>query len=121
MADWRRATRLVLVAYITLAAAPIVVSATHHSFWQHAHDMAPAAAALYGLLLLGLVRRHRWAWVGLLVLEIATLVSFAFDFGSALWLAAALARFALLVSVPMRRHVGIGTAVAVTARSPRSA
>jgi hypothetical protein len=50
---------------------------------------------------------RRWAWIVLTGLEVVVLVTFVFDFSGVLALLLNLARFALLLSKPMRRRVGV--------------
>jgi hypothetical protein len=114
-----RTTRLVLVAYLVLTAAPFLIAATHHTFWERAHSMAPAATVVVAGPLLALVRRHRRAWIVLTVFQGGVLLSFAFDFGSVAAFALNLIAFALLVSSPMRRHVFDRATPAARARSYR--
>src|SRR3954453_22899228 len=98
-------TRVVVVAYVVLAAAPFIVAAAHSWFWDEDHRLAPVATVIAAALLLALVMRRRWAWALLAVFEAAVLISFAFDFTNALALGANLASLALLVSPWMRRYV----------------
>jgi hypothetical protein len=102
--------RLVLGAYVAVSATPFVIAATQHAFWEHEHDMAPVVTLLFAGLLVALVRRHRWAWLVLVVLDGALLVSFAFDFTSVGAFLRVLAGFALVCSPQMRRYVQGGRA-----------
>jgi drug/metabolite transporter (DMT)-like permease len=98
-----RKTRLVVGTYLVLAAAPFIVAATTAAYWRHAEPAT--VTVLIAVVLISLVRRHRWAWVVLVVIEGVVLISFAFDFTKAFLFIADLASFALLVSPPMRRYV----------------
>lgn len=82
LAGWReidRTTWLVLAGYVVLAAAPFVIAATHASFWKPEHSTAPVASLGFAVLLGALVLRRIWAWWLLVIIEAATLISFAFD------------------------------------------
>ena len=97
-----RKTRLILGAYLLLAAALFIVAATSAAYWRHAEPAT--VTALVAVLLISLARRHRWAWVVLVVLEGGILISFAFDFTDAFAFVASVVSFALLLSPPMRRY-----------------
>jgi chromate transport protein ChrA len=98
-------TRLVVGTYVILVFIPFVIAATHESFWQRAHSMAPVATGLFAGLLIALVLGQRWAWLLLVLFEVAALVSFAFDFPDPLFVVLTLVSLALLVSQPTRRHL----------------
>jgi hypothetical protein len=87
-----------------LQAIPFVYAAFQPHFYRNAVE--PAAAIFYGSLLVGLVRRHRWAWLALVVLDFAALLSVAWaDGASPLLLVTDLIALALLVSPPMRYYL----------------
>jgi hypothetical protein len=97
--------RLVVAAFLVASATPIVIAATHHVFWERAHSQAPVVSLAFFGLLAGLAFRKRWAWVVLVVIEGAILVSFAFDFASVVGFICALVSVALLLSPQMRGFV----------------
>jgi hypothetical protein len=96
------ATRLVVAAYVVIAAAPFAYAATQDRFWD---GLAPFATLLVVAMLAGIVLRKRWAWLTAVVLEVGILTSFAFDFTGWADLGASIGRCALIVSPPMRRYV----------------
>jgi uncharacterized membrane protein len=84
-------------------------------FWQRAHDTAPVAALFVLLLVAALLRRHRFAWWIFLIVNVAGVPSWVVhgvnkgvSAGFLLGLVLGLVQLALLLSVPMRRYVGIG-------------
>src|SRR4051794_16362264 len=93
----------VVASYLMLAIAPLIVGATHRDFYP----VGPVAAVLMLAIYAALVLRRRWAWFVLLILDGAVLISFVFDFTTILAFLDVAAGFALLVSAPMRRYVGI--------------
>jgi hypothetical protein len=103
------ATTAVLAAYVALAATPFVAARSHRWFWEGSHRTAPVATGVFIALLVALVFRRRWAWILLVLFEVAVAVSFAVDFVRGdlawIWFALNLASLALLLSAPMRRYV----------------
>jgi hypothetical protein len=94
--------RVAVETYLVLTAAPFIVVATTAAYWRHAEPAT--VTVLVAVVLISLVRRHRWAWVVLVVLEGVVLIS-SLRPTKAFWFIADLASFALLVSPPMRRYV----------------
>jgi hypothetical protein len=98
-------TRAALAAYATLALAPFLVAATSDDYWGRAFPMALIATVLFAALVGALLRRQRWAWILLVLLDAGVLVSFAFNFTGIAWFAMCLLSFALLISAPVRAYV----------------
>lgn len=116
-------TALIVGGYLTVAAMPFVFAATHTWFWAHQSVRAPIAAVLFGLLLVALLFRQRWAWLVLVVFNGLVVVSYAWAWTRPLAFIIDLAGFALLVSSPMREYVrnerlreGFGVRVGVSTR-----
>jgi hypothetical protein len=99
--------RVVIAAYVLLAAVPFVIAATRSSFWEREHNTAPVAAAVWGLLLVALALRRRWAWYGLAAFETAVLLSNVVDFTGSIGLVFELVTLGLLFSPPVRGYVGL--------------
>jgi len=110
-------TAVLLALYTGISSFPFVVAATRQDFWQ---SQTPLATALVFGLLFALVRRKRWAWWLLILLDVAILVSFPFTPFDPIGLALSAARAALLLSAPVRRHVGVGGRRTHRPASPRS-
>jgi hypothetical protein len=74
--------RVVVVAVAVLSVIPFVIAATKPSFWEPEHSMAPVATAIYLAVVAALVvGRYRWAWVLLVVFNVASAVGWPFDSG----------------------------------------
>ena len=100
-----RSPRVVVAAFVVFATVPLVSAALHASFWR-AHSLAPLATAVVAILLVALVTRRRWAWILLVVFYGFVVVSFAWKWASTVAFVVDLVVLALLVSSPMRQHVG---------------
>lgn len=107
--------RLVTVIFSAIVVGSLIFDATHAGFWQRAHDTAPLAALLVLVLVVALLRRHRFAWWLFVIVGVARLpswvahgVSKGVSAGFLLGLVVGLVELALLLSVPMRRYVGVG-------------
>jgi hypothetical protein len=107
--------RLVAVIFSLSVVGSLIFEAAHAWFWQRAHDTAPVAA-LFGLLLVAaLLRRHRFAWWIFLIVNAAGVPSWlvhgvnrGVSAGLLLGFVLGFLQLALLLSVPMRRYVGVG-------------
>lgn len=97
--------KLVVAAYVVLAAAPFAIAATHHSFWERAHSVAPVASLIFLAVLAALASGRRWAWLLLVLFEGFVLLSFAWDFASITSFVFVLLSYVLLISPPMQSHV----------------
>lgn len=100
--------RIVLAAYVVLAATPFVFAATHAWFWNHRHARAPIAAEVVGILLVALAFRRSLAWLMLVLFYCSVVISYAWEWAGALPFVLNVTAFALLVSPAMRRYVGLG-------------
>ena len=98
-------TRAALAAYAALALAPFLVAAIGDDYWGRAFPMALVATVLFAALVGALLRRQRWAWILLVLLDAGVLVSFAFNFTGIAWFAMCVLSFALLISAPVRAYV----------------
>jgi len=96
-----------LTTYIALSSAPLIWAATKSSFWERKHSLAPLAVACLALLFVALVYRRKWAWVLLVLFEGSVVISLVVDRPAFVWIAVDVISFALLISRPMRAHVGI--------------
>lgn len=93
----------------------LIFDATHASFWRRAHDTAPVAALLTLLLVAALLRRHRFACWVFVIVGVTGLPSWVahgvvkhVTTGFVVGLGVGLFELAMLLSVPMRRYVGVG-------------
>jgi hypothetical protein len=104
--------RLVAVVFSALVFGSLVFDATHHWFWQRAHGVAPVAALLLLLLAAALLRRHAFAWWLFLILSLTSLPwSVAvrhLSAASVVGILVGVTELGLLLSVPLRRYVGVG-------------
>jgi uncharacterized membrane protein len=107
--------RAVAMVFAVFVVASLAVDAGHRTFWQRAHDTAPVAGIVMLLLVVALLRRHRWAWWIFLIASVAGLPSFIVyrvvrdgNWTTVVGLIVGLVQLALLLSKPMRRYVGIG-------------
>jgi hypothetical protein len=108
-----RTTRNVVTAYTLLSVAELVFAIVDTALARHKHPVSTVAfvsvyvfsAALLAVLLVGLVRRRRWAWVVLLAVNGFAVISYALESGRAVLLASYLVGVVLLLSPPMRRYV----------------
>jgi len=100
------ATRAVVLSTALLWLCPLIVAASHGWFWERSHATALVAAALALLLMIAVLRRHLWAWVLLLIFEVAVVASYVFAFTRVTWFLVNLAMLALLLSPQMRHYVG---------------
>lgn len=110
-----RRDRLVAVLFALSVVGSLIFDAAHAWFWQRAHDTAPVAALFVLLFVAALLRRHRFAWWIFLIVNLAGIpswvvhgVSKGVSAGFLLGLVLGLVQLALLLSVPMRRYVGVG-------------
>lgn len=102
-----------MAAYVLLSVAELAFATVDTSLARHKHPVSTVAlvsvfgfsAALLAVLLVGLVRRRRWAWVVLLAVNGFAVISYAFGSGEAVLLVAYLVGVVLLLSPPMRRYV----------------
>jgi hypothetical protein len=106
----------VAVIFAAMIVGLVGFAAAHAWFWQKAHDTAPVAALLLLLLVTALLRRHRAAWWILVAIAVGAVLSSITDMvggmtaGRAAGLVFSAIELGLLVSAPMRRHVGFGRA-----------
>lgn len=91
--------------FVLLSISPFVFAATHTWFWKHEHYRAPGAAALFGLVVVALVMRQRWAWFILIIFNGVVVVSYAWEWSSVPAFVIDVVSFSLLVSSPMRYYV----------------
>jgi hypothetical protein len=99
-----RTERLLLGLYLLLSVAPFVWAAlTWDDFWS---SVAPFSTLLALAVLLALLRRHRWAWALLVLLDASVILSYLWDPADVVALAMAIARLGLLLSPPIRSYVG---------------
>jgi hypothetical protein len=106
--------RLVPAIFSLSVVGTLIFDAAHAWFWQRAHDTAPVAAVLVLALVAALLRRHRFAWWIFLIIGVAGAswivhgVSKGVGAGFLFGLVLGVVQLALLLSVPMRRYVGVG-------------
>lgn len=105
-------TRLVLVAFMLLAAQPLVVGELNVLLSPHRHVTVVGIvagfvilAAILAMLLAALVRRRRWAWRVLVVLFSIALILDVLRFTGVVTFVRDVIGFALLLSPPMRRYI----------------
>jgi hypothetical protein len=101
----RHATLLVVAAYVVVATSPFVFAATHASFWTHQDAREPIAGALFGLLVIALVMRQRWAWFVLVAFNGFVVISYIWEWTHPSAFAIDVVALALLVSPTMRKYV----------------
>jgi len=107
--------RVVAAIFALSVVGTLIFDAAHAWFWQRAHDTAPVAAVLVLALVAALLRRHRFAWWIFLIAGVAGVpswivhgVSKGVGAGFLFGLVLGVVQLALLLSVPMRRYVGVG-------------
>lgn len=101
-------SRVVVTAYCLLFAAQFVALGLDSSakFWEHI--VGPVLIALATATVAALVAwRKQWAWNVLVALEVLSLLGLATSSASAVYWILAVARIALLLSIPMRRYVAV--------------
>lgn len=108
-------TRLILLAFGVLAVQSFVVGIVTERAPSHGSRAVLAAGfvflfALLVALLLALVLGYRWAWLTFTSLCAVGLVLSVVNRGDATEFGLSAIRFLLLISRPMRVHVGIGQA-----------
>ena len=114
--DWQASvngrTRVVLLAFMFLAAHPLVVGELSVLLSPHRHATVVGIvagfvilAAILAMLLAALVRRRLWAWRGLVVLFSIALILDVLKFNGMVTLVRDVVGLALLMSPPMRRYV----------------
>ena len=123
---WRRAsvnTRAVVAAYVVLSGVQLAVALGRWLTEHHKHYIAPAGVAgvavllvaVWGMLTLAVLWRHRWAWAVVTALSVFGVLSFTWEPGRAAEsLAFDIAALVLLLSPPMRRYVGVRRPAAVS-------
>jgi hypothetical protein len=102
--------RAAATAFALIVVGSLVFDASHGSFWQRSHDIAPFAAVLTLVFLVALLRRHGWAWWVFLIVSVVGLVTWVahgkeLTLGGVVGLLIGIAELALLLSAPMRRYV----------------
>jgi hypothetical protein len=105
--------RLVAVIFSLSVVGTLIFDAAHAWFWQRAYDTAPVAALLVLALVAALLRRLRFAWWIFLIVGVAGLPSWVVHgvsegVSAGFVLGLVLVQVALLLSLPMRRYVGVG-------------
>jgi hypothetical protein len=105
-------TRLVLLAFMLLAAQPLVVGELNVLLSPHRHATVVGIvagfvilAAILAVLLGALVRRRWWAWLVLVFLFSIAVILDVLKFNGMVTLVRDVAGLALLMSRPMRRYV----------------
>jgi hypothetical protein len=112
--DSHVADRFVAVAFALIVVGGLIFDAAHAWFWTRAHDVAPVAALLVLLLVAALLRRHRFAWWIFVIASVTGVPSWIVrglthhvTIGFGLGLLVGIVELALLLSLPMRRYVGV--------------
>jgi hypothetical protein len=107
--------QVVAAVFVAIAVGSLIVEAAQAPFWGRRRDVEPAGAALELLVLVALLRRHRWAWWIFVLASVWGLPSFVIygvvhgpGWTTAVGLIIGLVELALLFSTPMRRFVRSG-------------
>lgn len=93
------------VAYVTAAVLPhLWALVTYDEYWRSA---APATAGFMSCFLVALVSGRKWAWIALVLLDIAVLGAIVAAGGPLPAGLLAAIRLGILLSPRVRRHVGL--------------
>lgn len=102
----RRGERVLVAAYVVLAASPLVyLAVSDHRFWDDNYRLAPIAGVILGCLWIQLLRRRRWAWLVLVTLELLGLAGSIANPPHVATLAAQICAAVILLCAPTRPYV----------------
>ena len=110
-----RNDRFFAIGFASIVVGSVIFDATHAWFWQRAHETAPVAALLVFALVAALLRRHRFAWWIFLIVGATSLPPWVahgltkhVNVGFVVGLLLGFLELVILLSVPMRRYMGVG-------------